>query len=157
MSLLDQKIGTADVGGTLVSTTVSQQKYAGPQILNNPRLAQQLNISIPYTQNTPALAATPIFSASASGYGSAMYSFAMIVDANTQKNYYFMLEIQGITISTSSQWFQFPTSLGYNPIAEGIAWQLAPNALIQLYAYNFNSSTTDGTLSVSINFNDFGA
>ena len=121
-----------------------------------------LSIAIPNTQNTSALGdANPLFTAKVGPSGALLYSAAILAsNIYTQSNYSFKLEIDGVTFGVGgpndqSAVYQAFGVAGFNPIAEGTAWSLPPNARIRIFAYNSNSAVNDGEMSVSVTFDNF--
>jgi hypothetical protein len=146
VSILDDLAGA--LGLQSISTPTGSRFVLG--VLVNPRLNQQLNIDIPQTITSPNAAQTaPIFSMQITGYGGYLYSLAMLVDQQTQLNYLFFIQVDGVSIDNNT-YFQMPIFLEYDPIAEGTAWTLPAGANIKIYAYNALGSQIDGNISVSV-------
>jgi hypothetical protein len=123
------------------------------QVVNlvmNPRLYQVFNVSLPTSVTTlnAALTGTPAATFQVQAYGAFLYPPAMNVDSNTQSNFTFFMQADGITLDSNTT-FVFPVSLGYNPIPEGTAIRLYPNATVKIFAYYTGTSGTAGKLSVS--------
>lgn len=122
-------------------------------ILENARISNKFNISIPYTQTTASN--EPIYTFQGDNRGNIIYSIALNYDTtNTQPNYSFLYTISGVSVDSgtpnSNDYTLLPASGGYNPIPEGIGIKLSPNAKINIYAYNSGASATNGLFSISI-------
>lgn len=122
-------------------------------ILNNARISNKFNISIPYTQTTASN--TPIYTFQGDSRGNTIYSIAFNYDTtNTQPNYSFLYTIDGVDVDSgtpnSNNYSLFSASGGYNPIPEGIGIPLGANGTIKIYSYMSGSTSTNGSISISI-------
>lgn len=122
-------------------------------------IPQGLDISIPTTQNTAALAlGNPVFRYQpATKYGFLLGAFAVNADATTAANYLFRLSIRTGTTELIigndngvSSFEHLPSTNSYNPIPEGIYEWMPKGTICSLFAYYNGTSGQDGSVSVSL-------
>ncbi|MEM3264923.1 MAG: hypothetical protein QXH07_03100 [Thermoplasmata archaeon] len=108
------------------------------------------NIDVPSSQTTPPVA--PQFSYLLPNSPTNLYSLNIAVDSTFQSNYSYLVVISTI-IQDGNDYRLFPsnqTSYEFVPQTLQGGIPLAPNTLIQIYAYNSNAAASDGHFSVSI-------
>ena len=131
---------------TNLSDIVNRAKKRTPGLIEQPYLNQAMQISIATTstENAPIT----VFTDTSGPQGSLLYSLAMVYDVNTLQNYSFKASIGGIA-QPGNRFTLFPTNTyAYDPIQTATAWLIQPRQTISVYAYNSNSATVAGNMSV---------
>ncbi|MEM3264667.1 MAG: hypothetical protein QXH07_01805 [Thermoplasmata archaeon] len=108
------------------------------------------NIDVPSSQTTPPV--SPQFSYLLPNSPTNLYSLNIAVDSTFQTGYSYLIVISTI-IQDGNDYRLFPsnqTSYEFVPQTLQGGIPLAPNTLIQVYAYNSTGAASDGHFSVSI-------
>jgi len=103
----------------------------------------QYNNSVLYTNNTEALAQTPIVDMVAGGaYGGRLTGLSMGMNQNFQTYAYFKIVIDGVELDPNT--FQQPSASfnTFNLVAAGDYWELPKGSHIKIYAYNQGGATS---------------
>jgi hypothetical protein len=115
----------------------------------NPFQQQSINMSCP----TTATASNPtlLFDEDiGQAYGAKLESVSLSASANFQSNYSWLLVVDGVQQQQNefAEWDATATSFDFVPTGKNIP--IPSHAHIKLYAYNSNSATTAGTISIFI-------
>ena len=125
---------------------VSRAKRRTPGLLEQPYLNQSMQVSIATTstQSSPV----SVFSDTSGPNGSILYGLALVYDVNTLQNYNFKVLIGGIN-QPGNKFAPLPTNTyAYDPVKTATAWLIQPKQSITVEAYNANSASTAGNMSV---------
>jgi len=116
--------------------------------IKNPTYALSGIVSIADTVTTEnaAYAAGPSFTYTVSPQGALLYQFAMSYDSTAASDYKYL--IQGLNIKQNI-FNTFPAAASsFDLIPDGTALFVAPNTEINVYAYNYNSASSNGNITV---------
>ena len=105
-----------------------------------------LTISKTVTTEDGAYAAGALFSYTASPQGALLYLMALSYDSTAAGNYKYIID--GLNIK-QNVFNTFPAgATSFDLVPSGTALFVAPNTNINVYAYNYNSATSDGSMTV---------
>ena len=115
--------------------------------IQNPYLYISDVTSVPTSTNTVDLAlANPILSFQTPPSDIDLYTLAIAWDSNTQLNYRWLLKISSLN-DYNPIFKKFPASGSINIFDSQIPpVRIRSNSQVELYAYNFNSATSNGNL-----------
>jgi hypothetical protein len=111
----------------------------------------QFNIGVTYTNNTEALAQTPILDLNLGGaYGGRLTSCSVQFNSNFQTYAYIKITIDGIDLEPGN--FQQPsqTSGTFNLVASGDYWELPSNSHLKIFAYNQGGASSTQSMLIDV-------